>query len=164
MWKIARALLDIAHALLRVAIELAEHDRRTKAMTDAISELEGAQDARDQTDNDLQQALAAELDRVKVDTQHLIDEIGAGAGNTDPARLMRVAQRIQDGNAKVRAVVDQLNAEDPDPSFPAPSQSAELGAAGADGSSAAAPANDGQGSQLLAPATTDETGAAAPAV
>lgn len=119
MWKIARALLDIAHALVRVAIELAEHDRRARQMTDAISELEGAQDARDTTDADLQAALAAELDRVKVDTQHLLDEIGAGAGNTDPARLMRVAQRIQDGNARVRAVVDQLNAEDPVPDFPA---------------------------------------------
>lgn len=122
MWKIARALLDIAHALVRVAIELAEHDRRARQMTDAISELEGAQDARDTTDADLQTALAAELDRIKADTQHLIDEIGAGAGNTDPARLMRVAQRIQDGNAKVRAVVDQLNAEDPVPDFPAPSE------------------------------------------
>jgi hypothetical protein len=119
MWKIARALLDIAHALVRVAIELAEHDRRARQMTDAISELEGAQDARDTTDADLQSALAAELDRVKVDTQHLIDEIGAGAGNTDPARLMRVAQRIAAGNDKVRAVVDQLNSEDPVPDFPA---------------------------------------------
>jgi len=119
MWKIARALLDIAHALVRVAIELAEHDRRARQMTDAISELEGAQDARDTTDADLQTALAAELDRVKADTQHLLDEIGVGAGNTDPARLMRVAQRIQAGNANVRAVIDQLNAEDPDPTFPA---------------------------------------------
>jgi hypothetical protein len=120
MWKIARTLFDIAHALMRLAIEIVELDRRERQrMTDAISELEGAQDARDTTDADLQTALAAELDRVKVDTQHLIDEIGAGAGNTDPARLMRVAQRIQDGNAKVRAVVDQLNAEDPVPDFPA---------------------------------------------
>jgi hypothetical protein len=120
MWKIARTLFDIAHALMRLAIEIVELDRRERQrMTDAISELEGAQDARDTTDADLQTALAAELDRVKVDTQHLIDEIGAGAGNTDPARLMRVAQRIADGNAKVRAVVDQLNAEDPVPDFPA---------------------------------------------
>lgn len=119
MWKIARALLDIAHALMRVAIELAEHDRRARQMTDAISELEGAQDTRDQTDTDLQGAVVAELDRVKVDTQHLIDEIGAGAGNTDPARLMRVAQRIQAGNDKVRAVIDQISAVDPVPDFPA---------------------------------------------
>lgn len=119
MWKIARALLDIAHALMRVAIELAEHDRRARQMTDAISELEGAQDTRDQTDTDLQSAVVAELDRVKVDTQHLIDEIGAGAGNTDPARLMRVAQRIQAGNDKVRAVIDQISAVDPVPDFPA---------------------------------------------
>lgn len=119
MWKIARALLDIANALVRVAIELAEHDRRARQMTDAISELEGAQDTRDQTDTDLQSAVVAELDRVKVDTQHLIDEIGAGAGNTDPARLMRVAQRIQAGNDKVRAAIDQINAVDPVPDFPA---------------------------------------------
>lgn len=141
MWKIARALIDIAHALLRVAIELAEHDRRSKSMTDAISKLEGAQDARDTTDADLQAALAAELDRVKVDTQHLVDEIGAGAGNTDPARLMRVAERIQAGNAKVRAVVDQLNAEDPVPDFPAPP--------------AAPAANDGGAPAVEAPAVVN---------
>lgn len=133
MWKIARALLDLSHVMVRLAIELAEHDRRMKNMTDAISELEGAQDARDQTDTDLQTALAAELDRMKVDTQHLIDEIGAGAGNTDPARLIRVAQRIQDGNAKVRAVVDQLNAEDPVPDFPAAPASTSTPVAANDG-------------------------------
>lgn len=142
MWKIARALLDLAHILVRLAVELAEHDRRARDMTDAISELEGAQDARDQTDADLQTALAAELDRVKADTQHLIDEIGAGAGNTDPARLMRVAQRIQDGNAKVRAVVDQLNAEDPVPDFPAPATPVEP---------AAPAANDGGAPAVEAP-------------
>lgn len=119
MWKIARALLGIAHALVRVAIELAEHDSRSRIMAEAIDDLEAAQADRDAADNDLSVALAAELDRVKTDVQHLEDEIGAGAGNTDPARLIRVTQLVRAGIDRVKSMTDQLNATDPDPSFPA---------------------------------------------
>lgn len=119
MWKIVRALFGVAHALMRVAVELAEHDRRSRGMAEAIDDLEAAQSDRDAADNDLSTALAAELDRVKTDVQHLEDEIGAGAGNTDPARLVRVTQTIRAGIDRVKGLTDQLNATDPVPDFPA---------------------------------------------
>lgn len=119
MWKIVRALFSIAHALMRVAVELAEHDRRSRTMAEAIDDLEAAQSDRTAADNDLSNALAGALDRVKADVQHLEDEIGAGAGNTDPGRLIRVTQTIRAGIDQVKAMTDQLNAEDPDPTFPA---------------------------------------------
>lgn len=88
-------------------------------MAEAIDDLETAQADRDAADNDLSTALAAELDRVRTDVQHLEDEIGAGAGNTDPARLMRVTQTIRSGIDRVKGLTDQLNATDPVPDFPA---------------------------------------------
>lgn len=97
-------------------------------MAEAIDDLEAAQADRDAADNDLSTALANALDRVKTDVQHLEDEIGAGAGNTDPARLIRVTQTIRAGIDQVKAMTDQLNAEDPDPSFPAaPADSGDAG-------------------------------------
>lgn len=165
MWKIAQSLLDIAHALVRVAIALAEHDQRGKIMAEAIDDLEAAQTDRASADSNLSAALGSALDRVKTDVQHLEDEIGAGAGNTDPTRLMRVTQGIRAGIDQVKAMTDQLNAEDPDPSFPAndggvPATSAPETTP----APAPEPASDGQSSQLLTPATTDESGAMAPAV
>jgi hypothetical protein len=115
MWRIARALTSIARSLIVLAVELAEHERRSRIMTDAISELEGAQADRDQADSDLSDAIAAELDRVETDVKHLLDEINSGAGNTDPTRLARVTQGILAGTARVRALTEKVNAEDPVP-------------------------------------------------
>lgn len=87
-------------------------------MTDAISELEGAQADREAADTELSDAIAAELDRVETDVKHLQDEINSGAGNTDPARLTRVTQTILAGTARVRELTQQVGAVDPVPDFP----------------------------------------------
>lgn len=141
MWKIVRALFSIAHALMRVAVELAEHDRRSRHMAEAIDDLEAAQSDRTAADNDLSNAVGAALDRVKTDVQHLEDEIGAGAGNTDPGRLIRVTQTIRAGIDQVKGLTDQLNATDPDPSFPAPDPTPVDTSVGVDTSSAPSTGN-----------------------